>query len=98
MFEVSRRDLVLSAAGAYAAFGLSRPVAFIGAAQAQQADQIFSKHKVGDIVVTSLIDGGVEPTVAEGWIRNATVEQIKGALRTGGHPDARIPVRFTGID
>ena len=34
MFHVSRRDLVLGAAGAYAAFGLSKPVAFIGAAEA----------------------------------------------------------------
>jgi glyoxylase-like metal-dependent hydrolase (beta-lactamase superfamily II) len=97
MFEISRRDLVLSAAGAYAAFGLSRPVAFIGAAQAQQADRSFSKHKVGDIEVTSLIDGGVEPPVAEGWIRNATAEQIKEALRAGGHSDARIPVPFTAM-
>ena len=37
MFETSRRDLVLGAAGAYAAFGLAKPIAFIGAAQAQQA-------------------------------------------------------------
>ena len=35
MFEISRRDLIVGAAGAYAAFGLDRPIAFIGAAQAQ---------------------------------------------------------------
>lgn len=35
MFEISRRDLVLSAAGAFAAFGLNGPIAYIGAAQAQ---------------------------------------------------------------
>lgn len=32
MFEISRRDLVLNAAGALAAFGLNAPVSFIGAA------------------------------------------------------------------
>jgi hypothetical protein len=37
MFEISRRDLVLSATCAYAAFGLTKPMAFIGAAEAQQA-------------------------------------------------------------
>jgi hypothetical protein len=35
MFEISRRDLVLGAASAYAVFGLTKPIAFIGAAQAQ---------------------------------------------------------------
>jgi len=40
MFEVSRRDLVLSAAGAYAAFGLNKAVAFIGAAHAQQGHSV----------------------------------------------------------
>ncbi len=37
MFEISRRDLVLGAAGAYAVFGLTKPIAFIGAAQAQSS-------------------------------------------------------------
>ena len=51
MFQISRRDLVLGAAGAYAAFGLSKPIAFIGAAQAQQTPPgpAFKKYKVGDI-------------------------------------------------
>jgi hypothetical protein len=47
MFEISRRDLVLSAAGAFAAFGLKAPIAFIGAAQAQDRGQAFRKHKIG---------------------------------------------------
>ena len=37
MFEISRRDLVLGAAGAYAAFGLTKPIAFISAAEAQSS-------------------------------------------------------------
>jgi hypothetical protein len=52
MFEFSRRELVLSAATAGAAFGLNKPIAFIGAAHAQQlGDQTFRTHKVGDIEV-----------------------------------------------
>lgn len=35
--EITRRDIVFGAAAAYAAFGLDKPIAFIGAAQAQQA-------------------------------------------------------------
>jgi hypothetical protein len=37
MSDVSRRDLVLGAAGAFAAFGIDKPVAFIDAAYAQQS-------------------------------------------------------------
>ena len=57
MFEISRRDLVLGAAGAYAAFGLTKPIAFIGAAEAQSQAQNFRKYKVGDIECISPDDG-----------------------------------------
>ena len=36
MFQISRRDLVLSSVGAGLAFGLDKQVSFIGAAQAQR--------------------------------------------------------------
>jgi glyoxylase-like metal-dependent hydrolase (beta-lactamase superfamily II) len=95
MLEISRRDLVLSAAGAYAAFGLDKPLAFIGAARAQQpADQPFRKYKVGDIEVTALVDGALEAPHREGYIRNANVEQTKAALRAAGLSDAHLPIRF----
>jgi hypothetical protein len=58
MFDISRRDLVLGAAGACAAFGLDKPITFVDAAYAQQfVTQPFRKYKVGDIEVFSLIDG-----------------------------------------
>jgi glyoxylase-like metal-dependent hydrolase (beta-lactamase superfamily II) len=96
VFHVSRRDLVLSAAGAYAAFGLTKSIAFIGAAQAQGLpDQGFLKYKSGDLEVTSLSDGISEAVHREGWIRNATVAQTKGALRAAGLSDAFVPVPFT---
>jgi hypothetical protein len=59
MFQISRRDLVLGASAAYATFGLSKPIAFIGAAEAQQMPPGpgFKKYNVGDIEVFSLYDG-----------------------------------------
>jgi glyoxylase-like metal-dependent hydrolase (beta-lactamase superfamily II) len=95
MFEISRRDLVLSATGAFAAFGLKKPVAFIGAAHAQPTSEPFRKHKIGEIEVVSLVDGVVEVPHREGFIRNANVEQTKAALRTGGLSDANVPIPFT---
>ena len=96
MFEISRRDLVLGATGAYAAFGLDKPVAFVGAANAQQpAAQPFRKYKVGDIEVFTLIDGAREVPLREGMIKNATVEQIKAALRAAGLPDTHSQLMFS---
>jgi glyoxylase-like metal-dependent hydrolase (beta-lactamase superfamily II) len=96
MFEISRRDLVLSAAGAYAAFGLSKPIAFIGAAEAQQAPAAsFRKYKVGDIEVFSLSDGVWEKPHDEAFIKGVTVDQTKAALKAGGQPDAFVPIPFT---
>jgi glyoxylase-like metal-dependent hydrolase (beta-lactamase superfamily II) len=96
MFEISRRDLVLSAAGAYAAFGLTKPIAFIGAAEAQQTPN-FRKYKVGDIEVISLYDGVWEKAHDENFIKGANVEQTKAALRAAGLSDTHVPVPFTVI-
>lgn len=74
MFEISRRDLVLSATCAYAAFGLTKPLAFIGAAEAQQTPT-FRKYKVGDIEVISLYDGVWEKPHDEKFINGANVER-----------------------
>src|SRR5215831_3007258 len=96
MFQISRRDLVLGAAGAYAAFGLAKPVAFIGMAEAQQAPaQGYRKYKVGDIEVISLYDGVWEKAHDEKFIKGANVEETKAALRAGGATDAFVPIPFT---
>src|SRR5712692_2848147 len=86
MFQVSRRDLVLGTAGAYAAFGLSKPIAFIDAAHAQQTPPgpSFRKYKVGDIEVFSLYDGVWEKAHDESFIKGANVEETKAALKAGG--------------
>jgi glyoxylase-like metal-dependent hydrolase (beta-lactamase superfamily II) len=95
MFEVSRRDLVLGAAGAYAALGIDRPVTFVDAAFAQQSGtQPFRKYKVGDVEVFSLIDGMRDAPLRGGMVRNVGIEQVKTALRTAGFPENQAPVRF----
>jgi hypothetical protein len=56
--------------GAYAAFGLTKPVAFIGAAHAQHdiGQTVSANTGVGDIEVISLADGIVEVPPREGYI------------------------------
>jgi glyoxylase-like metal-dependent hydrolase (beta-lactamase superfamily II) len=97
MFHISRRDLVIGAAGAYAAFGLDKPLAFIGAAQAQTmpAGPGFKKYQVGDIEVFSLYDGVWEKAHDENFIKGANVEQTKAELKAAGLTDAFVPIPFT---
>jgi glyoxylase-like metal-dependent hydrolase (beta-lactamase superfamily II) len=95
MFEISRRDLILGAAGAYAVFGLDKPIAFAGAADAQpSAIQLFRKYSVGDIEVFSLVDGLRDLPLRESKIRNAGLDEIKTALKAAGLPDSRWPSRY----
>jgi glyoxylase-like metal-dependent hydrolase (beta-lactamase superfamily II) len=95
MLNVSRRDLVLGATGAFAAFGIDRPVTFIGAACAQESVAApFRKYRLGDIEVFSLIDGMRDVPLREGMVRNVGVEQVKTALRAAGLPDNQTPLRF----
>jgi len=97
MFTISRRDLVLGAAGAYAAFGLGKPITFIGAAAAQTPAESFRKYKVGDIEVVSLYDGVWEKPHDENFIKGANVEETKAALKSAGLPEAHVPIPFTVI-
>ena len=92
----SRRDIVIGAGAAMAAFGLARPVAFIGAAEAQRAPTPgFFKFKVGDVDVTTVFDGVWEKPHDPGFIRNASVDQTKAALKASGIDDAFVPITFT---
>jgi glyoxylase-like metal-dependent hydrolase (beta-lactamase superfamily II) len=95
MFDISRRDLVLGAAGAYAAFGLDKPITFVDAACAQESvNQPFRKYKVGDIEVFSLIDGMRDAPLREGMVRNASIEQVKTVLRAAGFAENQAPRRY----
>jgi glyoxylase-like metal-dependent hydrolase (beta-lactamase superfamily II) len=83
MYEVSRRDLILGAAGAGLMLGLDKPVAFIGAAQAQRAADSL-KYMVGDIEVFAVHDGAVERKIDANFVKNASLDQVVAALKAGG--------------
>ena len=69
MQSMTRRNVVLSAAAASAAFGLNKHLEIISPASAQQGGgpsalnpkgMKFHRFKVGDIEVTQVFDGAVE--------------------------------------
>jgi glyoxylase-like metal-dependent hydrolase (beta-lactamase superfamily II) len=95
MQSISRRAFVISAATASAAFGLDGPLEFVGRAFGQEAPQDVVKFKVGDIEVIQLFDGMWEKAHDPGFVRNASLDEVKGALRAGGLTDAYVPIPFT---
>lgn len=96
MYEMTRRDLIISSAAAAAVLGLNGRVAFLGTAHAQKAmEQGFHRYKVGDIEVTALYDGVWEKTHDPGFIKNATLDQTKAALAAAGLPTEFVPIPFT---
>lgn len=97
MHSISRRGFVISAATAGAAFGLYRPIEFVGSAFAQRAPGAadVTKFKVGDIEVTTIFDGVWEKAHDPAWVKNAPLDDVKAALRAGGVTDAHVPIPFT---
>ncbi len=101
---LTRRNVVLSSAAAAATFGLDGPLEFIGSAQAQQGGGPTAmnpkglkhvKFKVGDIEVTQVFDGAVERDHNPNFIKNASVDDQKAALKAAGLPDAKMPTAYT---
>lgn len=99
MYSISRRGFVISAAAAGAAFGLDGPLEFLSYAYAQKSADLaakgFAKFKVGDWNVTTIYDGVWEKKHDPGFIKNASVNQTKKALKAAGLSDAHVPVTFT---
>lgn len=100
MQSISRRGLVISSAAAAAAFGLDGPLEFMTTAFAQKPDQSLLdkgvvKFKVGDIEVTQMYDGIWEKAHDAGFIKNASLDETKAALKAGGQTDEFVPITFT---
>ena len=104
MYDISRRRFVVGAATATAVFGLDKHVEFLPSAWAQQALQEsglnpgklqFFKFKVGDIEVTQVFEGEALRPHNPGFIRNASVDDTKKALRDAGLKDEMVPAVFT---
>jgi glyoxylase-like metal-dependent hydrolase (beta-lactamase superfamily II) len=101
---MTRRNVVLSAAAAGAAFGLNKMVEIIPSASAQ-ADigptafnpkaLKFHRFKVGDIEVTQVFDGAVVRDHSPGLVKNASVDDVKASLKALGLPDDKVPNPYT---
>jgi len=95
MQSISRRGFVISAAAAGAAFGLDGPLEFFTPAFAQKATQDVVKFKVGNIEVIQMYDGIWEKAHDPGFVKNASLDEVKAALKAGGLTDAHVPIPFT---
>lgn len=103
MVQFDRRSLVLTATAAAAGFGLSKPLAIAPSALAQTADggglnrsgAKFHRFKVGDIEVTTVFDGAIARDHNPGFVKNATVDEVKAALRKAQLADDRMPNVYT---
>ena len=95
MQSISRRGFVISAAAAGAAFGLDGPLEFFTPAFAQKAAKDVVKFKVGDIEVIQMYDGIWEKAHDEKFVKNASLDETKAALKAGGLTDAHVPIPFT---
>jgi glyoxylase-like metal-dependent hydrolase (beta-lactamase superfamily II) len=97
MLNLTRRNALLTAAVAGAAFGLPRPVSFIEAALAQkgpEAGKGFRSFKFGTNHGFILNDGVWEKTHDPAFIQNVSVEETKAALAAAGIPNEVLPIPF----
>ncbi|MFM9942350.1 MAG: MBL fold metallo-hydrolase [Hyphomicrobiaceae bacterium] len=104
MLSFSRRNVVLSAATAAAAFGLDGRLEILPSAHAQQGGGAtpmnpkalkHHKFKIGSIEVTQIFDGAVERDHNASFIKNASVDDTKAALKAAGLPEAKVPNTYT---
>jgi glyoxylase-like metal-dependent hydrolase (beta-lactamase superfamily II) len=99
MIDISRRNLIVGAALA-AALGLDKPVALVAPVHAQTTpDPVpgFYRYKVGSVEVTALYDGIWEKPHDVAFIKNASVEETKGALAKAGLATDYVPIPLTVV-
>ena len=96
MFQISRRDLIVSATAAAATLGLNGTTTFIGAAAAGPLTETgFVKFKVGDIEMTALFDGIFSFPPNDEFIKGVKAAEIAEALKAGGMSPAAIEIPLT---
>ena len=92
----NRREVVVSAAAAFAAVWLGGRVVFAKSpAEADLMAKGFYKFNVGDIEVTTVFDGVWEKAHDEAFISNATVDETKAALKAAGQATDMVNIPFT---
>jgi len=92
---ITRREFVLSAAAAGAAFGLDRQLAISAPARNQQSrepKQGFHRYKVGDAECIALYDGIWEKAHEPGFFKNASIDETKQALTSAGLISKFVPI------
>src|SRR5258708_37731798 len=97
MTRSRRRDALLTAACAGAAFGLRRPVSFMEAALARkgpEAGKGFRPFKFGKVHGFILNDGVWEKPHDPAFIENVSVEDTKAALAAAGIANEVVPIPF----
>jgi len=102
--SITRRNVVLSAAAAGTAFGLGKRLEIISPASAQQGGGAstlnpkglkFHRFNVGDIEITQVFDGAVERDHNPTFVRNASIDDTKAALKAAGFPEEKVPNPYT---
>lgn len=99
MLNMSRRGVLASAATA-AAFGLRKPLAFIGPAHAEAPIEPtvgHYKYKVGSIEVTAVYDGIWRKPHDPAFIKGVSVDETKAALAKAGLTTEFMPISLTVI-
>lgn len=96
---ISRRKAVVGTAAAVSALGLPSPrpsgdPRANGHAHAAEPDGVF-RFRLGDVEVFQLYDGSSQRAHSPDYIRNATVEETRAALRAGGFAADHVPVHYT---
>ena len=102
MLHFNRRRFI-SAAAAGVAFGIAKPIEIIPSALAQGAGASpfnpkglqFHKFKVGDIEVTTVFDGSAVRDHNPGFIKNASVDDLKASLKKFNLPEDKLNNPFT---
>ena len=99
MTKLSRREVIASAAATAAVLGLDGPLAFLPPANAQKAADAmangFHTWKIGNVEVTTVSDGQWVRDHDPAFIKNATVDETKAALKAAGLDDAKVTIPFT---
>src|SRR5665648_808383 len=100
MGRLTRREFVLSAAAAYAAFGLDRHMAISAPAPDQQSPdpkQGFHRYKIGSAECTALYDGIWEKAHDAAFFKNASLSDTKQALAAAGLTTDFVPIPITAL-
>lgn len=97
MLNMSRRDVVVSTAMA-AALGLGGRLALVTEAHAQKTPDPakgFVTYKVGQATCTAIYDGIWEKPHDAAFIKNASIDDVKGAMKAAGLPEDFVSIPFT---